>query len=260
MNNEERNNILTAKQEHHLEPVIRPAQQRTLGDAVYESLSELIRTGELSAGQKLPAEVELCRFFDVSRPVVRRALARCREDGLVISRKGSGSYVSMDVALASSSDEPQRQLNNILYALEFRRSTEPQAAYYAALRRLPEALEEIASALDAFRHFDLGASRQRVDMAFHQAVAKASCNDHYLHSLSIISYDIDLDIHLASHLSQLGHAERKAAIDSEHQRIYQAIAEQDPDAAFQAMRRHLDHAQLRILARSQEIIRRTGGG
>lgn len=244
---------------HRLEPVIRPVQQQTLGDAVYESLSELIRSGELSARQKLPAEGELCRLFDVSRPVVRRALSRCREDGLIISRKGSGSYVSADAELASHTLEPQQQLANILYALEFRRSTEPEAAYYAALRRTPETLDEVTAALEAFRGFEPGASRQRVDMAFHQAIAKASCNDHYVRSLALISYDIDLDIHLARHLSQLGHADRKAAIDAEHQRIYQAIADQDPDGAYQAMRRHLEHAQLRIMARGQEIIRRTVG-
>ena len=48
---------------------------------------------QIAPGSKLPAELELAALFDVSRPVVRQALDRLREDQLVDSRRGSGTYV-----------------------------------------------------------------------------------------------------------------------------------------------------------------------
>lgn len=234
------------------EKAIQPARQRSLGDDVYDALAKLINSGELTTGQKLPSEGDLCRLFAVSRPVVRKALSRCREAGLVVSHKGSGSYVSSSVA----ERDPEQQLSKLLYALEFRRSTEPEAAYYAAIRRTPEELACVAAALEEFRRFADGEARPRVDMAFHRSIARASQNDHYVRSLELIDYDIDLGITLARHLSRLGQADRRAAIYAEHQQIYMAIEAQDPDAAYQAMRKHLEHSQLRVLARGEEMIRR----
>lgn len=239
-----------------LEKAIQPARQRSLGDDVYDSLAKLISSGELAAGEKLPSEGDLCRLFAVSRPVVRKALSRCREDGLVVSHKGSGSYVSSSVLATAAERDPEQQLSKMLYAMEFRRSTEPEAAYYAAVRRTPEELAGVAAALEDFRRFADGESRPRVDMAFHRSIARASQNDHYVRSLELIDYDIDLGITLARHLSRLGQADRRAAIYAEHQQIYLAIEAQDPDAAYQAMRKHLEHSQLRVIARGKEMIRR----
>ena len=58
-------------------------------ERVYESLFYAIATGKIAPGSKLPAELELAALFDVSRPVVRQALDRLREDQLVDSRRGS---------------------------------------------------------------------------------------------------------------------------------------------------------------------------
>lgn len=238
------------------EKAIQPARQRSLGDDVYEALAKLINSGELTAGQKLPSEGDLCRLFAVSRPVVRKALSRCREDGLVVSRKGSGSYVSSSALAAADVKNPEQQLSNMLYALEFRRSIEPNAAYYASIRRTPEELSSVATALEDFRRFADGEAQPHVDMAFHRSIARASQNDHYVRSLELIGYDIDLGITLARHLSRIGQADRRAAIYAEHQQIYLAIEAQAPDAAYQAMLKHLEHSQLRVIARGQEMIRR----
>nr|WP_298969312.1 FadR/GntR family transcriptional regulator [uncultured Halomonas sp.] len=239
-----------------LEKAIQPARQRSLGDDVYEALAKLINSGELEAGQKLPSEGNLCRLFAVSRPIVRKALSRCRDNGLIISHKGSGSFVSSNTLATSTEIPPEQQLSKMLHALEFRRSTEPEAAYYAAIRRSPEELKNIAKALEDFRYFEDGESRPNVDIAFHRAIARASQNDHYVRSLELIDYDIDLGITLARHLSRLGQVDRRAAIYTEHHQIYLAIETQDPEAAHLAMRKHLEYSQLRVIARGEEMIRR----
>src|ERR1700676_3581091 len=62
-------------------------------DQLYERLASLIGGGDFTEGSRLPAESELARRFDVSRPMVREVLSRLRENGFIVSRKGAGSFV-----------------------------------------------------------------------------------------------------------------------------------------------------------------------
>lgn len=45
-------------------------------------------------GAQLPSEPELCSHFGISRSVVRQALGRLEQQGLIIRRKGQGTYVA----------------------------------------------------------------------------------------------------------------------------------------------------------------------
>ncbi len=238
-----------------IEHAIRPARQRSLNDEVYQALAKLIASGEMRSGDRLPAEAELCRLFAVSRPVVRKALTRLRDEGLVLSRKGSGSFVA-DAGSPAEPKEAESKLAVMLHALEYRRSIEPDAAYYAAIRGGPNDLAVIAEALEDFRSFDEHDAQPNVDKAFHKAIARAGGNEHFVKALDIIGYDIDLGVTLAHHLSKLGQAERRAAIFAEHRSIYEAIKAQDPKAAREAMLTHLERSQVRVIARGQEMMRR----
>lgn len=253
--------IEETSQRRRLERDIRPAQQRRLGDEVFDALARLISTGELALGSKLPAEGELCRLFAVSRPVVRAALARLRDDGLVESRKGSGSYVLGLGATEEPDAEPRARLGATLRALEFRRSIEPDAAYYASLRRSPGELRAIEAALANFEEtIRTGDLRRRVDYEFHLSIAEASQNSYYVIGLTAIEYDIDLGQKLARDLSQLGQSERRRSIFVEHKAIFEAIERQDPPGAKRAMEIHLEHSQLRVISRGEEIVRRADAG
>ncbi|GMG84276.1 FadR/GntR family transcriptional regulator [Paralimibaculum aggregatum] len=244
-----------------LEQAIRPARNRSLGDEVYDALARLIGSGELGSGSRLPSEGELCRLFAVSRPVVRKALTQLREDGMIVSRKGAGSFVSARAAGGPRGlEDPEKQLGTMLQALEFRCSIEPDAAYYAAIRRGPRELAGIAAALDDFDRLEHEPARRRVDMAFHRSIAEAARNDHYARALDVIDYDIEIGITLARHLSQLGQEERRTAIFAEHRAIYLGIEAQDPAAAREAMLRHLEYSRVRVTARGEEILRRVRGG
>jgi GntR family transcriptional regulator len=59
-------------------------------------LATEIRTGQLSAGARLPGEIELARRFEVSRGTMRSALAQLSDEGLVATRMGKGSFVTFD--------------------------------------------------------------------------------------------------------------------------------------------------------------------
>lgn len=57
-------------------------------------IQEELQSGQISPGEKLPSEQELSERFQVSRQTVRRALEELVKEGLVESRRGSGSYLS----------------------------------------------------------------------------------------------------------------------------------------------------------------------
>jgi len=53
-----------------------------------------IDSGDLRSGEQIPSEPELCALFDVSRTVIRQALAELEHDGLVVRKKGKGTFVA----------------------------------------------------------------------------------------------------------------------------------------------------------------------
>jgi GntR family transcriptional regulator len=69
-----------------------PAQPRYLSAA--KALEEELRNGALDAGDRLPAERELCRRLQVSRVTIRRALAELRSRGLIESAGSRGWFVA----------------------------------------------------------------------------------------------------------------------------------------------------------------------
>jgi len=63
---------------------------------VYRMIADDIASGRLRAGDRLPAERELCQQLSVSRTTVRRAFAALVEDGLIESAAGRGAFVTND--------------------------------------------------------------------------------------------------------------------------------------------------------------------
>jgi GntR family transcriptional regulator len=59
-----------------------------------EALKEKISHGDWKPGEQIPPEAELCATYGVSRTVVRQALREIELDGLVIRRKGKGTFVA----------------------------------------------------------------------------------------------------------------------------------------------------------------------
>ena len=66
----------------------RPVYMQIAGD-----LRELIRSGTVVPGQRLPTEVELCATYGVTRPTVRSGYAELIKQGLVENRGTIGYFV-----------------------------------------------------------------------------------------------------------------------------------------------------------------------
>ncbi|HEU4573254.1 MAG TPA: GntR family transcriptional regulator [Candidatus Limnocylindrales bacterium] len=75
-----------------------------LSDVVRNEIRRLILSGEFPVGSKLPNEERLCERFGVSRVTIREAVRALIEDGLVIRRHGSGTYVTRRPLLRNSLD------------------------------------------------------------------------------------------------------------------------------------------------------------
>jgi DNA-binding FadR family transcriptional regulator len=216
---------------------------------VYQGLLAQISAGEYQPDEKLPGEYELADQFLVSRPVVRDALSRLRDEGLIYSRRGAGSFVKErpeENRTTLVGYAPVETIADIQRCYEFRLSIEPDHAYYAALRWNKPALDAIASALDlmqaatrAHRH------REDVDFAFHCAIAEAANNHYYLSSVQALKdhIAIGMKFHGASLLGPQGGL---AGVLEEHRSIFDAIRSRDADRARAAMRRHLEGSRDRV--------------
>ncbi|WP_296746960.1 FadR/GntR family transcriptional regulator [Mesorhizobium sp.] len=223
-----------------------------LSTVVAESLSEDILSGELRPGTQLPTEAELCAEYDVSRTVVREAIARLRSEGLVIPRQGLGMFVSEAPApyVFSIPEAALGELPQTLALLELRLGVEVEAAGLCAERRSDDeaaGIRAIMEQADGLRE-DPAKVPLHYDHDFHLAIANAARN-RFIHGFLSYLHPI-----IGSRV-QLGHlvaAEVKdsyyARIHAEHEGIVRAIEKRNGRVARDSMRRHLHDSFERVRA------------
>jgi len=221
-----------------------------LHERVYRSLAHAIVSGKFEKGSRLPSEPELAITFSVSRPVIRQALVRLRDEGAIQSLRGSGNYViGLGELLAeklSHSSSPQ-QKQYLLDDLEFRLLIEPEAAYLAAQRRNPADMQRMEAALGRFEDAHAsGAITHHYDYLFHEAIALATKNPRFVDAIHALEYQTDDERLLMRHLVHFQPSARGAAVIAEHVEVLNLIRRRDGEAARKAMRDHIDAARLRL--------------
>ncbi|NYZ14354.1 FadR family transcriptional regulator [Azospirillum sp. RWY-5-1] len=223
------------------------ARQSPLAQRVYQLLLTMINAGDYQPDQKLPGEHELASQFLVSRPIVREALGRLRDEGLIYSRQGAGSFVkkrgngSRVLGYA-----PVETIADIQRCYEFRLTIEPDHAYFAALRWNDPALDAIAAALELMHDATKAhLHREDADYAFHCAVAHATNNHYYTASMLALKDHIAVGMKFHG-VSLMGPKSGLAGVFEEHKGIFEAIRHRDAEAARDLMRRHLEGSRDRI--------------
>ena len=213
-------------------------------------LTEQIRSGRLNAGDKLPTEAAIMKDFGVSRTVVREAISRLQASGWVDTRHGIGTFVlpKSDHPSFRISPEHMGTLREVIALLEFRISVETEAAALAALRRRPENLQELRAALQAFNHaIEEDRDAVAADHQFHQEIARATQNHHFVDLMHSLGAGVIPRARISSILTT--DPERQnypRRVNQEHESIFNAIAEQDVEAARAAMRIHLANSRERL--------------
>ncbi|MBM6620805.1 FadR family transcriptional regulator [Micrococcaceae bacterium RIT802] len=221
---------------------------RNLTSSLVEHLRRAIVEGDIPAGDKLPSEASLIAEHGVSRTVVREALARLQMEGLVHTRKGSGSFALTPPASAPSGPTPRqaRTLEDRHALLAFRMGVESEAAALAAAARSTADLAALRTALQAFTAADDSpADAMAHDFEFHGAVARASGNTYFSDVLTGLGPAmISMPRHRLDAGSSGGH--RLDDVAMEHQAVLAAIENSDPQAASAAMRTHLVNSRRRL--------------
>jgi DNA-binding FadR family transcriptional regulator len=218
-----------------------------LSDMVYEKLIAAVISGKFAVNSKLPPEIELAREIDVSRPVLRIALQRLRDDGILKSRRGSGNFVIRQPHQTVLQLVQLSQIPDIQNCFKFRIAVEGEAAYYAAINRNNTLLERIDGALSGLDEAAVhNTSGVDVDFEFHMSIAQASGNPYFVSSLAAIRDQFMFGISVTHNLSLRRTKKRLSLVQAEHQAIRETIARSDPEQARLAMRQHLENARRRL--------------
>ena len=218
-----------------------------LAEKVYHALHARILNGDYPANEKLPPEMQLSEEFGVSRPVLRAALERLREDGMVQSRQGAGSFVRAVPASVPLGFARVETLADIQRCYEFRINLETEAAALAAERRNDTALAEIDRALDLLR--DATGSlqhREDADFMFHGAIAKASNNQYFEATFRALREHVNVGMKLHGESLMTDGRKGLEAVLQEHAGIFAAIRAGDAEGARAGMRAHLEHSRDRL--------------
>jgi GntR family transcriptional repressor for pyruvate dehydrogenase complex len=239
---------------------IQPLARTSLFEALADQIEELVLSGELEAGAKLPSEDSLGRQFGVSRPVVREALAKLRERDLVETVSGSGTFVKhpdvnhLTDAVVRHLRVAAGETESISKVYEARIAIESTTARLAAERRGDHDLEQIAALLEAMRTAGGDVERWTAsDLGFHVAIARASHNPFLSTLLAPLVKVIE---HVIAESFRSKQAVRAGL--GAHERILERIQARDAAGAEQAMREHLADSQRRLTAARIRGTRREG--
>lgn len=220
---------------------------RTLADQAYEKILSMIMRGEIAVGAKLPTEHALSEQFGMSRPVLRQALQHLRDDDLIVSRQGSGSFVTRKPDGAVLNFAPISSIADIQRTFEFRTAVESEAAFFAAKRRNDTELATIQSALEALDACNAaGQLGVDADEDFHAAICNASGNHYFMAARMSMKANILTGLNLTRNLSLTKPKDRLQLVQKEHYAIFDAIAAGNQAAARDAMRAHIENARKRV--------------
>jgi GntR family transcriptional repressor for pyruvate dehydrogenase complex len=149
-------------------------------EAAIRHVSDMIASGRLEPGARLPPEVELAELLGASRSTVREAVRALVTARVLDVRRGDGTYVTSlrpellleGIAFAADLMQPDFSIELV----EVRRILEPAAAALASRRVQQEDLAELRGILDRMRDAAGPEALIRADTEFHAVVARASGN------------------------------------------------------------------------------------
>lgn len=216
----------------------------TTASEVVERLREMIHSGELRPGDRLPPERDLAKLLGVSRPTLRAGIRSLATVGILQSRQGAGTFVA-ERDESPTLDSSGLKMLSALHGFtsdemfEARLALEMTVAGMAASRATSEHMTLMAEEITGmYASLDDPAQYLVHDMRFHQTIAAAS-NNRILTALMNMVAAILFDsrsktVHRALDLKQSA---------EQHHAIYRAMREHDSEAARRAMHDHLIETQ-----------------
>jgi DNA-binding FadR family transcriptional regulator len=221
--------------------MVQPVTAQTLTQAVAAHLRTLIHQGEVGSGDRLPAERELAEQLGVARTSLREAIKVLQQEGYVQVRRGAlgGTYVT-------ELTEPRErwrlrmrtQTGEFDDIIDFRIALETQTARLAATRRDRADLARLRSSIESLGQVSNGHSEFRLnDSQFHLRLAQAAGNLRLETAIESARGELFLPHDLLPYADPIDESRQ------DHQQIYEAVRDGNPESAANAMRGHIERTR-----------------
>ena len=211
-----------------------------LTDQAIGRIKEMIRSGELRPGDRLPPEKELSEALGLSRSSLREAVKALEAIRVLDVRRGDGTYVTSltpELLLeAMSFVVDVHQDASLQEMFEVRRILEPAAAGIAAGRATAADIAHLEELLDQVSATTSVDELVAHDIVFHRFIAQLAGNGYLTGLLETLSSST-LRARLWRGMSEEGTVERTL---TEHRAIVAALARQDPVLAAAQATVHID--------------------
>jgi GntR family transcriptional repressor for pyruvate dehydrogenase complex len=236
-----------------MQSLLKEIRKEKIFEDIVKQIQELIKSGDLKAGDRLPAERDMARIFRVSRSSVREALRVLESAGLIRSRIGDGTYVeapflqNLNGSLAAL--RPARR-ETLMEIASVRGRLEPQLALLAAERATAEDRARLRALFER-QEQKIDDRRQFVSLSnsFHLCIAEVARSPVFLQFYtSLLGLIVQFQEGLTTKPAQA------AAALQGHRSILEAIERRDPYAARAAMANHLRQLGQDLLASSQRAL------
>lgn len=225
---------------------LKPIPRRSSVDQVVERIRDVITEQKLAAGERLPGELELVEQLQVSRPVLREALARLQGLGLIEIQRGNGTFVASRDRLANCVQLLRTAVTlaprELLSYAELRAAMEVQAVRQAAERATDEDVAELKRMLKELNSVDRPYEELlEIDFRFHRRILQAAGNELMQNLMEVIYEFVVTQMARTTPSPQENKLGRRL-----HREIVAAIADHDPDGAERAMREHMEAVLSRL--------------
>lgn len=237
-------------------------ERKTFSRKVVEHIRELIISGQLKEGDKLPPERELAEKMEVSRPTIREAFKILSTVGLLDIKQGHGVFVAAQhVRLDNLASILFVQTDAIHELFEVRKMIEAESAAKAAICGTPDFLDEIYKrtqncyeAVIVNPQFKSKEEREAYlsesDQAFHLMVAEAAGNEVVVRIMTNL-----IDLLRQSRMQSMKIPGRVEQSLKEHMQIAQALKEHDDKKARSCMLEHLASVEKDLIVELKEDLR-----
>lgn len=215
-------------------------RRNTLSQQVLEQIIQLLMSGQLKPGDKLPPEMNLMKQFDVSRPVLREALSSLEALEIISRRPRGGTFVNEKVGSRPFNAMLALSINNVPALIEARMTLELGLITIAAEKITDEQLQKIKVTIDLI-HENVDKDYGLLDKKFHRLIAQAANNpivEGMIDSLLIAHGKTD---------SLITYREPDITIEH-HEAIYEALKRRDAHESFKQMYNHLGYVRSKIMA------------
>jgi GntR family transcriptional repressor for pyruvate dehydrogenase complex len=225
-----------------------PIGHESVAEAAVAQVEDLIASGILRQGRKLPSERELAEMLGISRPKLREALKVLEDRGLVTTKHGEGTFVS---ALTGQAMLPAllalygRHEPAFFDYLEYRREQERFAARLAAERATnadKDRIKKILKDMEAAWKAQDDEADRRADHALHSAIVDASQNATLIHMMASIYELTKQGVFYNREFLKSIDGSGKTLFD-QHTRLGRAVIEGDGVAAEEAAVKHIDFVE-----------------